>query len=182
MVFSSGQGTRSHGALHVAKWYLQLSLPPLPRVNTGSSPLALSVTGAGWWTVAGLPWLPPPLEMDSLQTACVQKCSYHYAMSLYWKRLKCQLVLRASCPNWVRSGIDSGKCACGESWSAEHIFKWDMVNMNVQTFGSYGGPGACFPRKFWNLGPSIGWKCTRNFANLMFSGSKSMTLAWLSKI
>ena len=31
--------------------------------------MTINVTGAGWWTVAGLPWLPPHLEMASLQTA-----------------------------------------------------------------------------------------------------------------
>ena len=42
--------------------------------------------------------------------------------------------------------------------------------------------GQCSPGKFWNLGPLNSWKCIRNFAKLMFSVSKNMTLPWLSKI
>ena len=45
-----------------------------------------------------------------------------------------------------------------------------------------GGPGPCSPGKVWNLGPLNGKKCITNFAKLMFSVSKSMTLPWLSKI
>ena len=46
------------------------TLPPTsPQGKYCSSPLTISVPGAGWWTVAGLPWLPLPLEMASLQTA-----------------------------------------------------------------------------------------------------------------
>ena len=40
-----------------------------------SSPLTISVTSAvGWWSVAGSPWLPPPLEMVFFQTTC---CGTH---------------------------------------------------------------------------------------------------------
>ena len=65
------------------------------------------------------------------------------------------------------------------------FIKWDGTSVNVEAFGSWGrggGPGACSPEKFWNLGPLNGWKCIRNFANHMFFVSKSMTLPWLSKI
>ena len=61
-------GGKSHGDLLVAKRFLQHCLPACsvtnpstsPRGKYCSSPPTVSVTGAWWWTVTGLPWLPPP--------------------------------------------------------------------------------------------------------------------------
>ena len=77
------QGTRSHGALWLLSdiWCVaclhacSATLSPTsPQSKYCSSPLTVSVLGARWWTVAGLPWLPRHLEMASLQTVC---CGTH---------------------------------------------------------------------------------------------------------
>ena len=78
----------------------------------------------------------------------------------------------------------SGKSACGRT------MEWRTLVLKLSEIGlswtwkhsEARGFGGMLPGKFWSLGPLNGWKCIRNFAKLMFSVSKSMTLPWLSKI
>ena len=69
------KGTRSHWAQLVAKQYLQCRLLAC-RATLPPTSLEVSTVVLHWLsvrrlcTVAGLPWLPPPPEVASLQTAC----------------------------------------------------------------------------------------------------------------
>ena len=62
------------------------------------------------------------------------------------------------------------------------LFKLENIRQELTVESETGGVRGMPPGKFWNLGPLNGWKCVKNFAKLMFSVSKSMTLPWLSKI
>ena len=109
---------------------------------------------------------PPRLPYYwSLLTSCLQ---YSYALSYnsvanHW----ISLCLKKLCHKTIL------KCCAGDSLSKYYIHIFVKEPRGVYTTGIWvGGYGACFPGKFWNLGSLNGWKCIRNFANLMFFESK----------